>query len=500
VAPPPAAGSVVLAGVSEPRVSPNLSPTRPQAVTVTLAGGYREGVKRLSELERAADCHRFAADGLLGVMVYAMTLVVPMVTRRSGMGPLTLKAVLIGALVCGALAFRRRWPYGVLAVTTAGMAVYLVIGGERSPMMLATLIAVYTVTSASTRGVELAAAGAVTLVLVGTAVTFGGRWWFGTEVFGLVAQCALATAIGDAVRNGRAYVAAIEERAQRAERSREEEASRRVVGERLRIARELHDVLAHHIALINVQAGVAAHVMETEPDQARESLAHIRRAGRAALEELRTTVGLLRQPNAPSGLVTEPVPGLDQLPDLLASFAATGLVVEQTISGPVRCLPATVDLAAYRIVQEALTNASKHAGGAGVTLDLGYDAEEVRIVVADRGDGVSASDGTGHGLLGMRERALSVGGVFAAGRRAGLGFEVRAALPAPAEAARSDAARSEAARSEGTATEGTAGESAAARSADGNELRRPAAPAPTAEPGSRPTRTPAPADVVGLDA
>ena len=274
-------------------------------------------------------------------------------------------------------------------------------------------------------------------------VVFGERWWLSPVIVSAVAQTGLAAAVGDAVRSRRAYVAAVEERAHRAERTREEEAARRVMEERLRIARELHDVLAHHVALINVQAGVAAHVLETEPAQAREALAHIRQAGRAALEELRTTVGLLRQPNTqPStqpdarsdpSAAPEPVPGLDRLPQLIASFTAAGLRVEQQVEGDPRELPATVDLAGYRIVQEALTNVRKHAPGATAAVRLSYLPGEFRLQVTDSGTNASQhAAGTGHGLLGMRERALSVGGTFTAGHEPGSGFRVMAVLPAVA--------------------------------------------------------------------
>jgi signal transduction histidine kinase len=243
--------------------------------------------------------------------------------------------------------------------------------------------------------------------------------------------------VGDAVRSRRAYVTAVEERAHRAEHTREEEAERRVMEERLRIARELHDVLAHHVALINVQAGVAAHVLEADPAQAREALAHIRQAGRSALEELRTTVGLLRRPNARPDHPTpqtapEPVPGLDRLPQLIASFTATGLQIDQHVEGETRELPATVDLTAYRIVQEALTNVRKHAPeAAAVVVRLTYLPGEFRLEVSDSGTSAPPhTAGTGHGLLGMRERALSVGGAFTARHEAGRGFRVTAVLPA----------------------------------------------------------------------
>jgi signal transduction histidine kinase len=188
-----------------------------------------------------------------------------------------------------------------------------------------------------------------------------------------------------------------------------------------------------------VQAGVAAHFLESEPAQAREALAHIRQAGRSALGELRTTVGLLRQPNVRSeppdaDWAPEPVPGLHRLPQLIASFTATGLPVEQRVEGDPRELPATVDLTGYRIVQEALTNVSKHAPGAGAAVRLTYLPSEFRVEVTDTGTNSprQAADEAGHGLLGMRERALSVGGTFGAGPTPDGGFRVAAALPSPA--------------------------------------------------------------------
>ncbi|HUR09325.1 MAG TPA: histidine kinase, partial [Nonomuraea sp.] len=238
-------------------------------------------------------------------------------------------------------------------------------------------------------------------------------------------------AIGDALRSRRAYVAAIEERARRAEETREEEAERRVMEERLHIARELHDVLAHHIALINVQAQVAAHLLATEPEQARTALGHVRHAGKEALDELRTTVGLLRRPGSRDELLTEPAPSLDRLPELVDSFTAAGLQLGWLIYGDPRPLPAPVGLAAFRIVQEALTNVSKHAPRATATVRIDYASDAVVVDVADDGesDPGGISSGTGHGLIGMRERARSVGGTFVAGPVEDGGFRVRAVLP-----------------------------------------------------------------------
>ncbi|MCW2912098.1 MAG: Signal transduction histidine kinase [Actinomycetia bacterium] len=395
-------------------------------------------MNRLTEARRAALSHPLLLDGLIAAATYVLALVVPVIHPKAESGPLTLTTVLLGAVVCGALVFRRRWSRTVLVVATAGMTVYLALGGLRSPLMLATMIATYTVALGSSRRTTLWMTTVVAVILAGAGILFGDTSWISSEIVGLVAQTALAAAVGEAVRSRRAYVTAIEERALRAERTREEEAGRRVMEERLRIARELHDVLAHHIALINVQAGVAAHVMETEPVQAREALTHIRVAGRAALDELRTTVGLLRQPNSPEGLATDPAPGFDRLPKLIASFEASGLLVEQHVEGKARELPATVDLTAYRVVQEALTNVSKHSGGASAVLHIGYGPGELRLEVTDDGIGCDgAADGTGHGLLGMRERALSVGGTFSAGPGPDGGFQVRTVLPFPQSARKS---------------------------------------------------------------
>ncbi|MGO4425864.1 sensor histidine kinase, partial [Streptomyces sp. MCAF7] len=224
-------------------------------------------------------------------------------------------------------------------------------------------VALCTVAVRTDRSTTLRVGLITVAVLTGVAMLFGVSPWYAQENFGIFAWTGLAAAAGDAARSRRAYIAAIEERAVRAERTREEEARRRVAEERLRIARELHDVVAHHIALVNVQAGVASHVMDNRPDQAKEALAHVRQASRSALDELRATVGLLRQYGDPAA-PTEPAPGLAVLDQLVDGFVKAGLRVDvEAVSrdglGP---LAGSVDLTAYRIVQEALTNVHKHAG------------------------------------------------------------------------------------------------------------------------------------------
>ncbi|MDD1060340.1 histidine kinase [Streptomyces cocklensis] len=296
------------------------------------------------------------------------------------------------------------------------------------------------------------------------------RHWVDGWVVAVAAWAGTAVAAGDAVRSRRAYAAAIAERAQRAEETREEEAKRRVAEERMRIARELHDVVAHQIALANVQAGVAAHVMDRRPDQARQALAHVSEASRSALDELRATVGLLRQRGEPAAPM-EPAPGLGSLDQLLDGFRQAGLqvTVEDRTGGeaappPQEPLPASVDLTAYRVIQESLTNVQKHAGpGAGAVVRIRRDPGALEVVVDDDGaPGTAASllpvqgrprpdaagDGSSHvppgipcpggptergtggpGLLGMYERASALGGVCRAGARPGGGFRVWVRLP-----------------------------------------------------------------------
>ncbi|WP_235002088.1 sensor histidine kinase [Actinacidiphila paucisporea] len=290
------------------------------------------------------------------------------------------------------------------------------------------------------------------------------------RIVAVVAWTGTAAAAADAVRSRRAYAAAIAERALRAEETREEEAKRRVAEERLRIARELHDVVAHQIALANVQAGVAAHVMDRRPDQAQQALAHVREASRSALDELRATVGLLTQRGEPAAPM-EPAPGLGLLDQLLDGFRREGLrvTVEERTGGdpaplPREPLPAGVDLAAYRVIQESLANVCKHAGpGADAVVRIRRDPGALEVVVDDdgapgtaesllpapsrprpdaAGDGSSqvppgipcpgrpTERGTGGpGLLAMYERASALGGICRAGARPGGGFRVWVRLP-----------------------------------------------------------------------
>ena len=260
-----------------------------------------------------------------------------------------------------------------------------------------------------------------------------GKQNIGAGLTVTIALVAIPLATGHALSNHRAYVAAIEDRARLAEQTREAEAERRVAEERLRIARELHDIVSHTISVINVQAGVAAHVMAEQPALAHEALLTIKATSKEALRELRGMLGVLRDVDAaqPRG----PAPGLAQLDILIATARQAGIATTVVTSGETRPLPPSVDLAAYRIIQEALTNVLRHAGPASAEVRLSYEQDSVRLDVGDDGQGTAAfsepQERSGHGIIGMRERAVAAGGTLEAGPCPNGGFGVHAWLPLP---------------------------------------------------------------------
>ncbi|MFD9734326.1 sensor histidine kinase [Umezawaea sp. NPDC059074] len=331
------------------------------------------------------------------------------------------------AAAVAVLAVRRKWPLATLVLTTAGVVPAVVLGLQMEPFLIPVVIATYTVAVRTDRWTALRSAVPTALFLMLVVMLLTPAPGFTWESLGRFAWIAMAAAIGDAVRSRRANIAAIEERAVRAERTREEEARRRVAEERLHIARELHDVVAHHIAVINVQAGVAGHLITSQPEAAAEALGHVRRSSRAVLDELSGLLGVLRRPEE-SDTPTEPAPGMAQLDDLVESFRASGLDLRASLTGEVHDLPATVDLVAYRVVQEALTNAHRH--GSGTTrLSVAYTPSEIVLEVVNAPAAHPHAGGSGLGLVGMRERAGAVGGAIEAGIEADERFHVRATLP-----------------------------------------------------------------------
>jgi signal transduction histidine kinase len=283
------------------------------------------------------------------------------------------------------------------------------------------------------RWVALAGLAAAELGLA--AVHTPGRFeeFEGLALVGFMGILATAWLLGHFAHNYRAYAARLEERTAELERAREELARRAVTEERLRLARELHDVVAHAMSVIAVQSGVGAHVADSRPGEVGRALAAIEVTSRAALTELRRLLGVLRQDGDPQASLA-PVPGLANLDVLLAEVAEAGLAVRLRVEGAPAPLPAGVDLSAYRIVQEALTNVVKHAGPAHAQVVVGYGDQEVTVEVIDDGRGAvtSVTDGragTGNGLIGMRERVAAVGGDLEVGPRPHGGFRVAARLP-----------------------------------------------------------------------
>ncbi|HEY6310856.1 MAG TPA: sensor histidine kinase [Streptosporangiaceae bacterium] len=332
-------------------------------------------------------------------------------------------ALMLVAVACLALAWRRRYPVTVLAVSVTAVAVYSLLGYVNGAALIAPVLALYAAaTRVSARRAAAAAVGTLAVLMAATAANnpFGHISGGGFDVIPFMVVAALFA--GVAVANRRAYAASVRDRA-------EQDARQRIDEERLRIARELHDVVAHTMATINVQAGVAAHVLPTQPEAAADALQAIKTASKEGLRELRAILNVLRQ--ADDADPVQPAPGTAQLDALIEGARRAGLQVTLTVTGEPYPLPAAVDLAAYRIVQESLTNVIRHAGPASAAVSLAYHDDELRIDVADTGQGphASATGTAGHGLAGMRERAAAVGGTVQAGPRPGGGFLVAARLP-----------------------------------------------------------------------
>ncbi|NTW28835.1 MAG: sensor histidine kinase [Coriobacteriia bacterium] len=343
---------------------------------------------------------------------------------------------LLVALVFLPLAFRRRFPVSTLVTSMFFVVVYELGHFPSSFLVIAPLFAVYSLGTMRSRGVLLIGTvlSAVLIAVVSSPGFADNRFWLTHlstfAMFGAVA------AAGQAVRNQRAYVAEVEARAAEAERTREEETHRRVDEERLRIARELHDVTAHSLSIIAVQSGAASHVLDSNPIEARRSLEAIRQTSKGALDELRAMLRVLRSADEP-GAPLAPVPGLGRINELTAPLMEAGFTIHRNFTGDLADVPSVVDFSAYRIIQEALTNVVRHAGICTVWLTLRRDARGLTIEIADDGK-TPASDARieGHGLAGMRERATALGGAFEAGLRAEGGFRVVAYLPLDGEDSR----------------------------------------------------------------
>jgi signal transduction histidine kinase len=333
-------------------------------------------------------------------------------------------AALIAA-AAAMVAVARRWPSAAFGVALATTVAYVVLGYPTdSPHFLGLLVTAYLVPQVGHRG---RTGVFVVLTLASFAATdpfTGNPASWAWPALALITAIALLAGQATAELNARAEA--------RATRLREEETRQRLATERLAIARDLHDVVSHSIAMVNVQAGVALHVIDERPEQAREALVAIKAASHDALTDLRAILGLLRDGSEPEA--REPAPGLAQLPDLVAAVGRAGVTValDDGLSAP---LPQALDLTAYRVVQEALTNVVRHAPGASTHVRIERDGSAVRVEVENdrppQGRAPEPAAGAGLGLAGMRERVVAVGGELESGARPDGGFRVVAHLPLP---------------------------------------------------------------------
>jgi signal transduction histidine kinase len=322
------------------------------------------------------------------------------------------------------LLLRRRFPLPVLtAVLAALIATHFAINVLP---LFALGVAVYTVASHTKRRIALSAALLTLLVLLIPPIHHGGGGGARESFVHVIIFAAAAWILGDNVRTKRAYYRELEERADRLEREKEEGTRRAAAEEKARIARELHDVIAHSVSVMVVQAAAAGDVFEKQPERAREALSSIEESGRSALTELRRLLGIVRSDEHGS---REPQPGLAALEELVEQIRATGLEVELKREGEIGELPAGVNLSAYRIVQEALTNTLKHAQATRARVRLVRSKQELAIEVTDDGAGPAEESANGHGLIGMQERVALLGGALEAGPGEGGGFVVKAHFP-----------------------------------------------------------------------
>lgn len=334
-------------------------------------------------------------------------------------GPAGYPLVVVAAL---ALTLRRRWPLLTLAIVTGAVLSYLLLGNPYGPILVSLLVAVHTVAAhLPTRDAMVGCGVALVALLIGIFVGRGAPGWPG--LMPVAAWVVVPFAVGTVVRLGRETAA----------RTRLEEVRRLADTERLRVAREVHDVVGHGLAAIHMQAQIALHLLDRKPEQAEIALTAISRTSKEALDELRVTLRVVRR-NERTGqdgreerdevaVERSGMPGLARLPYLRDRLAGAGLPVTVETVGEPRPLPVAIDLAAYRVVQEALTNVLRHAGPATATVRVDYQPDRLVVVVSDTGRGAASDAVTGHGLglAGMRERVAALGGTFQAGARSQTG-------------------------------------------------------------------------------
>ena len=344
---------------------------------------------------------------------------------------------LAGVFIGAPLLFRRRFPTASFWAVYVFGAIEALWGYRPTVSALAVPMAMYAFAAYRPRRLSLVGLG-VGMIGVGVALdqwitaparqhTSNFDWIFVYCVF--ASPLIIAWVLGDSMRYRRAYYLDLEDKARRLERERDQQAQIGAAAERARIARELHDVVAHHVSVMVVQAEGASYALDTSPETTRRALGTIAETGRSALAEMRRLIGVLRSEG--NAADRAPQPGVDQLEDLLEQVRATGIAVDFKVEGVPVPLPQGMALAAYRIVQESLTNTRKHGGPrVSAQVSLHYGEDELRMMVRDDGRGASAlTDGKGNGLTGMRERVAMYGGALQAGPRLEGGYQVEAVLP-----------------------------------------------------------------------
>jgi signal transduction histidine kinase len=376
--------------------------------------------------------HPFAADTALAALLTALALVLHVTTSEIDGKPVhdqTWWTVALVVLATMPLMVRRRNPVLALAVV---LTAQLMCEGWHvfGPTWLAVLVAVYSVGSHTEgrRRAYVAAAALIVVLADGTVTVAVGDLKL-VDGIAAIGMLTAAFVVGDNVRRRRQHVESLADRAERAERERDLLARERVADERNRIARELHDIVAHSVSVMVIQASAARRNLASRSDEASALLENVERTGRQTMDELRQVLGVLRD-DGDGEPPSVPLPTLGDLPALVDSVG--GLPVRLAVTGVPDRVPAGVAVSVYRIVQEAVTNANRHAGpGATIDVRVTCMASEVEVVVADDGRGASALHGapTGYGLVGMHERATAAGGSFSAGPRRGGGWRVSATIP-----------------------------------------------------------------------
>lgn len=358
----------------------------------------------------------------LAVVIAVLAGTVATSLLHPGIAPNALDVLLPLSAGAGVLA-RQRYPVAALIVVLVAVALYYPFARLDGPIIILAFVVLYTAAELGHLTAAIAA-GAAALLAMGLGETGGIRHVDDSMFLMIAGWVVAAVASGGVTRNRRAYLREAERRVLDALHSKEEEARLRASEERLRIARELHDVLGHNISMINVQAAAALHGLKKRPEAAEDALRTIKETSKETLRELRTTLGVLRQVD--EGAPTAPA---DSLTRMEALVAGTGLDVRTELSGRLDEVPTEVDLAAARIIREALTNVSRHSGTAEARLSVTNQSGHIVIRVEDDGPGATFADGSGFGLQGMRERAGALGGTLEAGPRPDGGFLVVADLP-----------------------------------------------------------------------